>query len=91
MKRIAFVILWVAVLTGVSFAWENPYEPRPYKDAWSNSYKNPENLYKDTDKDGVINMYDYNDKNKNIQTPYQQDYNKPVKQKHKPANPYSLY
>jgi hypothetical protein len=40
---------------------------RPYKDAWGNSYKHQENLYKDTDHDGVINLYDYNDRNPNVQ------------------------
>ncbi|WP_457601090.1 hypothetical protein [Hydrogenivirga sp.] len=45
--------------------------PRPYKDAWGNSYKNYDNMWKDSDGDGVINYYDYNDRNPNVQTPYQ--------------------
>ncbi len=55
----------------------NPYgydsysSKRPYKDYWGNSYKHYNNLWKDSDRDGVINYYDYNDKNPNVQTPYQ--------------------
>ena len=67
-------LLIVLLLAGVSQAGtKRPYTSRPHKDDWGNSYSKPENLYKDTDKDGVINKYDYNDKDKNIQTPYQSD------------------
>ena len=44
---------------------------RPYKDAWGNSYKYYENMWKDTDGDGIINYYDYNDRDPNIWAPYQ--------------------
>jgi hypothetical protein len=49
---------------------------RPYTDAWGNHYKHQENLWKDTDKDGVINYYDYNDRNSKVQTKTQAKYNK---------------
>ncbi len=49
---------------------------KPYKDSWGNSYRYQDNLWKDTDKDGVINYYDYNDKNKKVQTKSQSDYYK---------------
>lgn len=76
MKKILLALIIVIALPFQAFAFNNPYEERPYKDNWGNSYKNPNNLYKDTDRDGVINLYDYNDRNRNIQTPYQKDYNK---------------
>ena len=45
--------------------------PRPYKDSWGNSYKNYDNMWKDSDGDGIINYYDYNDRNPDVWTPYQ--------------------
>jgi len=47
------------------------FNSRPYKDYWGNSYKYYNNLWKDTDGDGIINYYDYNDRNPRIWTPYQ--------------------
>lgn len=47
---------------------------RPYKDAWGNSYKYYENLWRDTDKDGITNYFDYNDRNPYIQNKYQKDF-----------------
>jgi len=37
-------------------------------------YTKRDNLYKDSDNDGVINKYDYNDRNSNIQRRGQTDY-----------------
>lgn len=37
-------------------------------------YTKRENLYKDSDGDGVVNKYDYNDRNPNIQRQGQRDY-----------------
>lgn len=68
------VILVSLFLIGTCFARNNSGS-RPYKDYWGNSYKSPDNFNKDTDKDGVPNYLDYNDRNRNIQTPYQKDYN----------------
>ena len=67
------------LVSGATFAWEiysDPYfrsnsGPRPYKDYWGNSYKYYDNLWKDTDGDGVINYYDYNDRDPDVWTPYQ--------------------
>lgn len=56
------------------FAWGELDNKRPYKDYWGNSYKHHNNLYKDTDKDGVINYFDYNDRDRKIQNPYQRNY-----------------
>ncbi len=75
MKTFIVSIIAVLVFGSVCFAGQNNYGSRPYKDAWGNSYKYPNNLYKDTDRDGIINYNDYNDRNRNIQTPYQKDYN----------------
>ena len=69
------------ILASASFVfagnYDNPFDnnKRPYEDNWGNNYKSRDNLYKDTDRDGVINKYDYNDRNPNIQNPYQRDYN----------------
>lgn len=48
-----------------------PYNTRPYRDSWGNRYKHYQNLWKDSDGDGVINYFDYNDRNPYIQNPYQ--------------------
>jgi len=66
-------------LASLSFAldfggWDSWGEKRPYKDYWGNSYKNYENMWKDSDGDGIINYYDYNDRNPNIWHPSQKKY-----------------
>lgn len=71
---ISVILVSQFFLIGTCFARDNSGK-RPYKDYWGNSYKTPNNFYKDTDKDGVPNYLDYNDRNRNIQTPYQKDYN----------------
>lgn len=37
-------------------------------------WTNQDNQYKDTDRDGVVNRYDYNDRNSNVQRPAQRGY-----------------
>lgn len=79
MKTTVFLLIMLAVISimGTAEAWQygqRQYQPRPYEDAWGNNYQYPQNLYKDTDKDGVPNYLDYNDRNPNIQNPYQQPY-----------------
>ena len=46
------------------------YTPRPYKDVYCNSYSNFNNLSKDTDNDGLINIYDNNDKSTDLYKSY---------------------
>lgn len=80
MKAVILSIIALMFLSGTALAGRNYWDldnSRPYKDSWGNSYEKSENLYKDTDKDGVANIYDYNDKNPRIQNPYQQDYSRP--------------
>lgn len=79
MKRLLFLLAMIGLATS-SWARGRSYEDnsRPHKDVWGNSYKHRDNLYKDTDGDGVINKYDYNDRNPNIQRKRQVD----------PYNPY---
>jgi len=66
------VLLVLTFLVGLTFAldWGSGYGKRPYKDYWGNSYKNYDNMWKDSDGDGVLNYYDYNDRDPNVQTPY---------------------
>ena len=81
MKRliVMFAVIIVGFLYMVSFveAWDRslydtqPYNTRPYRDSWGNRYKHYQNLWKDSDGDGVINYFDYNDRNPYIQNPYQ--------------------
>ena len=69
----------IILLSGVASAWDLYYDSyfgsrsgsRPYKDYWGNSYKNYNNMWRDSDGDGIINYYDYNDRNPNVWTPYQ--------------------
>ena len=87
MKALFCVVLAV-LLFSASFAGAWNYEnknkgTRPYEDAWGNNYKTQQNMWKDTDRDGVPNYYDYNDRNRNIQTPYQKNYNNPYDYKRK--------
>jgi hypothetical protein len=44
---------------------------RIYKDVYGHSYKNQNTLNKDSDGDGVINRYDYNDQDSRIQNKWQ--------------------
>ncbi|WP_297452602.1 hypothetical protein [Persephonella sp.] len=71
------IILTLAVFS-FSFAWDSWGSKRgyskPYKDYWGNSYKSYDNMWRDDDGDGVSNYYDYNDRNPNIQYPYQRGY-----------------
>lgn len=92
MKTLCLSIIVILALVSVSFAgsWEYNDNKRPYKDAWGNSYKHQDNLWKDTDKDGVINYYDYNDRNRNIQNPYQQKY-EDIYNPYKPKKSYKRY
>jgi len=74
MKKLVLVFALTITFISFAFAWDDLYNIRPYKDYWGNSYKYYENLWKDSDRDGVINYFDYNDRNPNIQTPYQYKY-----------------
>ncbi|MGB9935196.1 hypothetical protein [Thermodesulfovibrio yellowstonii] len=74
MKRFVFLTLIAIFIPSLLFAWDDLSNRRPYKDSWGNSYKHYNNLYKDTDRDGVINYFDYNDRRRDIQTPYQRSY-----------------
>ncbi|MCX8028198.1 MAG: hypothetical protein N3A62_10165 [Thermodesulfovibrionales bacterium] len=75
MKTIIITVGLIIAMSSVAIAWTDGYNnKRPYKDSWGNSYKYRDNLYKDTDRDGVINKYDYNDRDRNIQNPYQREY-----------------
>ena len=80
MKSFIFSIVAILFFSAVAAAWDNNSGKgkgqRSYEDAWGNNYKKQQNMWKDTDKDGVINYYDYNDRNRNIQNPYQSDYDK---------------
>jgi hypothetical protein len=93
MKNALIVLSAILVLSAVqSFAQENNYgyptygqqpeqrknNPNYQQDNYGN-YTKQENLYKDTDRDGVPNHYDYNDRNPNIQQRGQKDYSKPYK------------
>ena len=44
---------------------------RPYTDIWGNHYRRYENLWKDSDRDGLWGYWDYNDRNPNIWHPSQ--------------------
>lgn len=70
-KRILalLLLLVLGLLTRAADAQPGSSGPRPYRDAWGNPYKTPDNFWKDRDRDGVINYYDYNDRNRNVQTP----------------------
>lgn len=74
MKKFMLPMLIIIFLPSLLFGWYNSENERPYKDFWDNSYKHYNNLYKDSDRDGVINYFDYNDRKKSIQNPYQKNY-----------------
>lgn len=85
MKTLICATLAVLLTASFAAAWNYDYNKnkgqRPYEDSWSNNYKRQQNMWKDSDRDGVINYYDYNDRNRNIQNPYQKDYSNPYKYK----------
>ena len=74
MKKVLFIIMLGAGIT-TGFAQSNG--TYPYTDAYGNHYKSAENLYKDSDGDGVINLYDRHDKNPNIKYSNTPDYSHP--------------
>jgi len=63
---VALIVSAVSVSAGMYDFETN--DSRPYKDSWGNSYKYKENLYKDSDGDGVINQYDYRDHDARVRT-----------------------
>ncbi len=67
MKKFVLLAFAIILIPSLLFAWDS----RPYKDFWGNRYKYYENLWKDSDGDGVINYFDYNDRDPYIQNPYQ--------------------
>ena len=75
MSKLIFIFVLVlligSALAGKGLRGSGFHYSRPYKDYWGNRYKHYENLWKDTDRDGIINYYDYNDRNPRIWTPYQ--------------------
>lgn len=74
--RGVIIFLSLLVFASTATAWDDydSYNSRPYKDYWGNHYKHYENMWKDSDRDGVINYFDYNDRNPYIQNPYQRNY-----------------
>lgn len=73
MKTLAICILLTVVATAAQ-AWEtyDPYNnkrqnnPNYQQDNYGN-YTKRDNMYRDSDGDGVSNRYDYNDRNPNVQ------------------------
>ena len=89
MKNALIALSATLIFSGQAFAQGNNYgytygqqpeqrknNPNYQQDNYG-SYTKRENLYKDTDRDGVPNRYDYNDSNPNIQRRGQTDYTKP--------------
>jgi len=64
-RRLILVLL-IILISSWAFAWETWNSNRPYRDYWGNQYKYYNNLWKDSDNDGIINYYDYNDRNPNV-------------------------
>lgn len=58
------------LLASTAFGWQNQYKSNPnyQQDQYGHRTRN-DNMYKDSDGDGVINKYDYNDQNSRVQTP----------------------
>jgi hypothetical protein len=88
-KLLTVTAIAVAMSAGHALAngWDynnNTSQPREQRqgnynyqqDNWGN-YTKRDNLYKDSDNDGVSNRYDYNDRNPNIQRKGQTDYSLP--------------
>lgn len=74
MKRLLTVVAILAITTTAA-AWEynNPYGTNQRKNNYNYqqdnycNYTKQENLYRDSDHDGVVNRYDYNDNNPSVQ------------------------
>lgn len=77
MKKFAVVLSIVSILCMSTTA---AHARRQYRDYWRNTYTYYNRLWLDTDRDGIINYYDYNDRNRAIWSPYQKMY---------PVNPYT--
>ncbi len=73
------VLVFLAVLLTYGFvqAQTDGFYTYPYEDVHGHHYKKQENLYKDQDRDGVINLYDFNDRNPNVKYTNTPDYSVP--------------
>ena len=83
------IIVAVIVLAAAqAFAWENQYKNNSqYQQDKYGHHTRQNNMFKDSDGDGVINKYDYNDNNRNIQTPsYGNRQNNPYAPQNNPYN-----
>lgn len=74
---IIFVVVLGLSATAIAGQWDpwggKQNNPNYDKDSYGH-YTKRENLYKDSDRDGVVNRYDYNDRNSSVQSPKQKDY-----------------
>lgn len=82
----AAVILALSVVQSFADGWNyntnQQHEQRRnnynYQQDNYGNYTKKENLYKDSDGDGVANKYDYNDRNPNVQRRGQTGYSQPA-------------
>jgi len=91
MKKLIFklsVFLILVLVASSALAWDGIYTPRPYRDHWGNHYRHYGNMWKDSDRDGIINYFDYNDRNPYIQNPYQKNYYENGWHKHRKIDRY---
>lgn len=63
MKALALIVLGVLILTGSAFAWDR-HNGQYAQDDYG-SWTRKDNLYKDSDRDGVMNIHDRSDRNPN--------------------------
>lgn len=80
----AVVILILSAAQSFADGWNHGYSTNQQHEQRRNNYNyqqdnygnytKRDNLYKDSDGDGVINKYDYNDRNPNVQRRGQTDY-----------------
>lgn len=77
MKKLMLAALAMLGVSSVLADWDDGEGSRPQKDVWGNSYKMKSNLDQDTDRDGVSNRFDYNDRNPNIQNKGDVDFSQP--------------
>ena len=70
MKYIPLVVVLLASTSVKADGWGNDNR-RDYEDVYRHSYKDQDTLWKDSDRDGIINRYDYSDRDKNVQYEWQ--------------------
>lgn len=78
MKKL-IIFLCLMLFASSVMAFDRGYNPKPkpigpYRDHRSTNYRHYKEMFKDSNRDGVMRNFDYHNRNLYIQGPYQKNY-----------------